>query len=172
MAGFKLVEYPEIKPSYQLTQPTWLKATVFIGALSMLILAFYLVATNIVIMVAFVVVISVIGLGVYNQLKNGSISSLLANRDFLFVIASPGGKAFLRIPWCYVKGIDSGMYGLNKRGIIISIDAAVIDQDELALVEACLNVVDSKPSGMTISVPTGVVKRDTEIERLMNFKNN
>lgn len=64
------------------------------------------------------------------------------------------------------------MHGLNKRGIIISMNARVIAQDELGLVAGCLNIVDSKPSEVTISVPTGVVKRETEIERLINSRNN
>lgn len=167
-----IVDYPKINPSYQLNQPIWLKAIMLTGALSMLILAFYLIGTNIVIMIVVVLVISVMGLGVYNQLKNGSISPLLANREFIFIIASQGGKEFLRIPWGYVKCIDSGMHGLNKRGIIISMNARVIAQDELGLVAGCLNIVDSKPSEVTISVPTGVVKRETEIERLINSRNN
>lgn len=59
-----IVDYPKINPSYQLNQPIWLKAIMLTGALSMLILAFYLIGTNIVIMIVVVLVISVMGLGV------------------------------------------------------------------------------------------------------------
>lgn len=166
----EIVQYPDIEHTYQLTQPLWLKAIVFTGSLSMLILVFYLFATNLTILIGLVAVISVIGLGIYNQLKDGSISPVLANPNALFIIASTGGKEFLRIPWQYFQNVELGMHGVNKRGLIIRIDTSLLVQDELDLITSSLNIVDSSPSQTVISVPTGVANRARERLTITDLK--
>lgn len=166
----EIVQYPDIEHTYQLTQPLWLKAIVFTGASTMLILAFYLFATNLTILIGLVVVIVVIGFGIYNQLKDACMCPLLANKEALYIIASPNGKEFLRLPWPYFQNVESGMHGLNKRGLTIRIDASLLVQDGLDLITSSLNIVDSSSSQIVISVPTGVANRAREGLSITDFK--
>lgn len=120
--------------------------------------------------IGFALLVIVFGLGFAKQLSSGMWNVLLANKQALYIIASANGKDFLQVPWQYLQKMKLGMHGLNRRGLIISINSSLLDNNERDLIRHCLNVTEENASQIYISVPTGIVNRDKAIQELDAYK--
>jgi hypothetical protein len=141
-------------------------------AVGTLLFASYLVLNqqSNIIKVAFLIIVGVFCFGFYKQRSMGIWSTLVANKENLYVIASVNGKEFLQLPWRYIASIKQGMHGLNKRGLIICIEPSLLEKSEIDLIINSLNVVKEDANQIIISVPTGIVIRNKAINGLLNCK--
>lgn len=166
-----ITEYSKIDATYKLEQPSWMKVIVMLIAASTLSLLGYLAINtpNILIIMSLAFIIIVFTIGFVKQLSSGIWSGLQANKDALYIIGSEDGKKFVELPWKYLLSVKQGIYGLNKRGVLIAIDSTPLIDEEKQLIRSHLNVVDEKEKEITVSIPTGVVNRALAIQEIEKY---
>jgi|TARA_R110002072_G_scaffold238329_4_gene395736 hypothetical protein len=168
-----VVDYRWINTYYKLTQPTWVKIVVFMVAIATFSLAGYLVVKtlNYYIATGFASMIIIFSIAFLKQRSSGIWSPILANKKALYITASNEGRFFLELPWEYLNEIQLGIYGLNKRGLIISVNSTLISPDDQKLINQHLNVVKVTSNHIFFSIPTGLINRTKAISELHSYKN-
>lgn len=168
-----LIKYSKIKADYQLCQPLWLKGAIILIGIGVLVLAAYLASTShegFMFKVGLTLIVIVFIVAFTKQRSSGIWSTLLANKQSLYIIASTDGTEFIQIPWRYIQDIKLVMYGLNKRGLVINLRSSLLADTERNLIRNHLNVHFDDESRISVSIPTGISNREEAIQELKSFQ--
>ncbi|WP_166164496.1 hypothetical protein [Pseudomaricurvus alcaniphilus] len=172
----RTIDYADINPVYRLQQPKWLKVAVLLIAGLVLAVLAEIVASQSVTRSEMIIAVSlgcavvfVFAVGFFKQLSSGVWTPLLADRRCLYVIAAADGHKYLVLPRAVVKNLKPGLFGLNKRGLLIEVNASMLKDEERALISSEVNVQAEGDGTLTISIPTGIVNRKNAIRDIKSL---
>ena len=168
-----VVDFEEINYIYKAEQPTYLKVCLLFIMASVFIFGGFLIyrMDTPAVMYIYICFVFLLNFGFYKQYSAGVWSPILVDRECLFTTSSFNSKKFLSIPFNTIENMEKGLYGLNKRGVIIELKKECLTSQDISLIKDSVGVSFEKNNKLFISILTGIINRDKTIKKIQKLIN-